>query len=37
MVSAGGTGFSSQVPAVALGILEKGLSWKEVLMIQRTV
>ena len=26
-----------QVPAVALGILEKGLSWEEVLMIQKTV
>jgi len=24
-----------QVPAVALGILEKGLSWREVLMVQR--
>ena len=28
---------TKQVPAVALGILEKGLSWEEVLMIQRTV
>ena len=28
---------TKQVPAVALGILEKGLSWKEVLMIQRVV
>lgn len=28
---------TKQVPAVALRILEKGLSWKEVLMIQRTV
>lgn len=27
---------TKQVPAVALGILEEGLSWEEVLMIQRT-